>query len=81
MPGSRKSTLICYRRHSSTVIRKKTIFEYHKIDLKDKMIGNSSAILIEALPTCLMYTTCTECVEAKILAFEVREMEKIGVEF
>lgn len=47
-------------------IRRKTIYEYHRIDLLKKEISNNTAIYFTALPTCLNYHTCQECVESEV---------------
>lgn len=47
-------------------IRRKTIYEYHKIDLLKKDITNNSAIYFTALPTCLDHHTCQECVDSEV---------------
>ncbi|XP_042238243.1 uncharacterized protein LOC121876849 isoform X1 [Homarus americanus] len=48
-------------------VRRKTIYEYHKIDMKkNSMIGNWTAILFEALPTCVSINSCSDCLSPKI---------------
>lgn len=47
-----------------TVIKQKTIYEYHRVDLKEKddyQIINDSAIIFELQDTCLSYETCEDC--------------------
>ncbi|KAG0712136.1 Plexin domain-containing protein 2 [Chionoecetes opilio] len=52
-------------------VRRKTIYEYHKIDMKKRnMIGNWTAILFKALPTCVSMHTCTDCLSQKISSFQ-----------
>ncbi|CAG0887878.1 unnamed protein product [Cyprideis torosa] len=58
-------------------IRKKTIFEYHKVDLKDEMFGNSSAIYFKALPTCLMFNDCASCAASEGVKFECSWCEQV----
>lgn len=43
-------------------IRRKTIYEYHKAELKNKQITNGTVIYFKALPTCNSLTDCTSCV-------------------
>lgn len=43
-------------------IRRKTIYEYHKAELKQKEISNGTVIFFKALPTCNIYTDCNSCV-------------------
>ncbi|XP_053640933.1 plexin domain-containing protein 2 isoform X3 [Cherax quadricarinatus] len=48
-------------------VRRKTIYEYHKIDMKkNPMIGNWTAIVFKALPTCVSLTSCNDCLSQKI---------------
>merc|ERR550517_2137346 len=42
--------------------RRKTIYEYHRVTLKDEPIKNKTAILFGALPTCNTNTDCQSCV-------------------
>ncbi|KAG0716490.1 Plexin domain-containing protein 2 [Chionoecetes opilio] len=63
-------------------VRRKTIYEYHKIDMKKRnMIGNWTAILFKALPTCVSMHTCTDCLSQKISSFqEIRRMIGSSIE-
>ncbi|XP_015928497.1 plexin domain-containing protein 1 isoform X2 [Parasteatoda tepidariorum] len=45
-------------------IRRKTIYEYHRIDMKKEEITNKTAILFTALKTCIYYTDCESCMAA-----------------
>ena len=45
-----------------SVARRKTIYEYHRVTLKDEPIKNNTAILFGALPTCNINTNCGTCV-------------------
>lgn len=59
-------------------VRRKTIYEYHKIDMKKKnMIGNWTAILFKALPTCVSMHTCDACLSQKI-SFQCQWCDSIG---
>ncbi|KAM7346509.1 plexin domain containing lethal (1) G0289 isoform 2-T2 [Cochliomyia hominivorax] len=42
--------------------RRKTIFEYHRVNFANAEITNSTIITLKALPTCLEYTDCASCV-------------------
>ena len=44
------------------VARRKTIYEYHRVTLKDEPIKNKTAILFGALPTCNTNKDCESCV-------------------
>lgn len=52
-------------------VRRKTIYEYHRVSMKDKHIANNTAIYLKALPRCNMKTTCDEC-----LALNVTEIDE-----
>ncbi|XP_071513682.1 uncharacterized protein l(1)G0289 isoform X2 [Panulirus ornatus] len=58
-------------------VRRKTIYEYHKIDKKNSMIGNWTAILFKALPTCVSITNCNDCLSQKI-SFQCQWCSIIG---
>jgi hypothetical protein len=47
-------------------IRRKTIYEYHRADLKKLDISNNTAIYFTALPTCASLHTCESCLTANI---------------
>jgi len=42
-------------------VRRKTIYEYHRVDMKDKDIKSFTAIILRALPRCNMMKNCKEC--------------------
>ncbi|KAK7080648.1 Plexin domain-containing protein 2 [Halocaridina rubra] len=59
-------------------VRRKTIYEYHKIDMKKtSLIGNWTTILFKALPTCVSLRTCETCLSEKI-SFQCQWCNKIG---
>ncbi|XP_036345722.1 plexin domain-containing protein 2-like [Rhagoletis pomonella] len=41
--------------------RRKTIYEYHRINLSNTGISNATIIYLQALPTCLDYKDCAAC--------------------
>jgi len=41
--------------------RRKTIYEYHRLNMKDKQIRNETAIVFSALETCNMHKDCSTC--------------------
>lgn len=45
-------------------IRRKTIYDYHRLNMKDVKIGNQTAIYLKALPTCNQFDTCDSCSKA-----------------
>jgi hypothetical protein len=53
-----------------TVVRRKTIYEYHKVELKKEAVANGTAIYFSALPTCVSLKGCEACISNSI-GFEV----------
>lgn len=43
--------------------RRKTIYEYHRVNFDSVDIKNYTTIKLTALPTCLYYTDCDSCME------------------
>lgn len=43
------------------VARRKTIYEYHRVNLDGQEIQNHTMIHLSALPTCNLYTECVTC--------------------
>ncbi|CAH2103698.1 unnamed protein product [Euphydryas editha] len=43
-------------------VRRKTIYEYHRISFKNYEISNNTILRLVALPTCLQYDSCQSCV-------------------
>ncbi|KAM9779942.1 plexin domain-containing protein 1-like [Neosynchiropus ocellatus] len=48
----------------STAPRRRTVYEYHRIDIDLSAITGSSAIEFTALATCLQHETCESCVSS-----------------
>eukprot|EP00096_Caligus_rogercresseyi_P003364 TRINITY_DN1626_c0_g2_i1.p1 TRINITY_DN1626_c0_g2~~TRINITY_DN1626_c0_g2_i1.p1 ORF type:complete len:477 (+),score=135.36 TRINITY_DN1626_c0_g2_i1:123-1553(+) len=42
-------------------VRRKTIYEYHRVNLRNASISNSSAIIFKSLPTCNIQRDCESC--------------------
>ncbi|KAF8789270.1 plexin domain-containing protein 2-like [Argiope bruennichi] len=42
-------------------VRRKTIYEYHRIDMLKRAVSNNTAIHFTALPTCPGYKDCNSC--------------------
>jgi hypothetical protein len=42
-------------------VRRKTIYEYHRVNMKNKHIANLTAIYLKALPRCNQKLSCGEC--------------------
>uniref|UniRef100_UPI0037E8FD16 plexin domain-containing protein 2-like n=1 Tax=Semicossyphus pulcher TaxID=241346 RepID=UPI0037E8FD16 len=47
-------------------VRRRTIYEYHKVDIVKSKISNSTAVEIFPLPTCLQFSSCGPCVTSQI---------------
>jgi len=46
-------------------VRRKTIYEYHRVNMKNENISSHSAIVFKALFTCNQQKTCTDCLYAR----------------
>ncbi|XP_011487301.1 plexin domain-containing protein 2 [Oryzias latipes] len=47
-------------------VRRRTIYEYHRVELTKIRITNSTAVEITPLPTCLQFTSCSSCISSQI---------------
>jgi len=47
-------------------VRRKTIYEYHRVNMKGQKIANNTAIRLKALPRCNMKKGCKECLALTI---------------
>ncbi|KAK5600452.1 Plexin domain-containing protein 2 [Crenichthys baileyi] len=47
-------------------VRRRTIYEYHRVELTKTRITNSSAVEIMPLPTCVQFTSCSACISSQI---------------
>ncbi|XP_030758392.1 plexin domain-containing protein 2 [Sitophilus oryzae] len=47
-------------------VRRKTIYEYHRVAFTKEEIKNLTAIYLKALPTCLDFHNCSSCVNAEL---------------
>lgn len=47
-------------------VRRKTIYEYHRMDMKDHKIQNNSAIYFKALATCISKADCQSCIDTEV---------------
>ncbi|XP_074544825.1 plexin domain-containing protein 2 [Halichoeres trimaculatus] len=47
-------------------VRRRTIYEYHKVDILKSKISNYTAVEIFPLPTCLQFSSCGPCVTSQI---------------
>ena len=49
-----------------SVVRRKTIYEYHRVNMKGKKIESQTAIYLQALPRCNSKTTCRDCLSLTV---------------
>ncbi|XP_047012613.2 plexin domain-containing protein 2 [Ictalurus punctatus] len=54
------------QRIPDTDIRRRTIYEYHRVELLKSKITNYTIIELLPLPTCLQFSSCDSCVTAHI---------------
>ncbi|KAK2900891.1 hypothetical protein Q8A67_009006 [Cirrhinus molitorella] len=47
-------------------VRRRTIYEYHRVELLKSKIANVTAVEMLPLPTCLQFSSCETCVTAHI---------------
>uniref|UniRef100_A0A8C9T3Q7 Plexin domain containing 2b n=1 Tax=Scleropages formosus TaxID=113540 RepID=A0A8C9T3Q7_SCLFO len=47
-------------------VRRRTIYEYHRVELLKNKITNWTAVEMTPLPTCLQFTSCGPCVTSQI---------------
>lgn len=47
-------------------VRRRTIYEYHRVELTKTRITNSTAVEMMPLPTCLQFTSCGTCISSQI---------------
>ncbi|XP_034742603.1 plexin domain-containing protein 2-like isoform X2 [Etheostoma cragini] len=47
-------------------VRRRTIYEYHKVDILKSKISSSTAVEMLPLPTCLQFSSCGPCVTSQI---------------
>ncbi|XP_034469656.1 plexin domain-containing protein 2-like [Hippoglossus hippoglossus] len=47
-------------------VRRRTIYEYHKVDILKSKICNSTSVEMVPLPTCLQFSSCAPCVTSQI---------------
>ncbi|XP_036939278.1 plexin domain-containing protein 2 [Acanthopagrus latus] len=47
-------------------VRRRTIYEYHKVNILKSKISNSTAVEMLPLPTCLQFSSCGPCVTSQI---------------
>ncbi|XP_031343800.1 plexin domain-containing protein 2-like [Photinus pyralis] len=56
--------------HTIFFVRRKTIYEYHRVNFSKEDIKNDTTIYLKALPTCLDSKDCHSCLTTQIDNFE-----------
>ncbi|XP_037828942.1 plexin domain-containing protein 2 isoform X2 [Kryptolebias marmoratus] len=46
-------------------VRRRTIYEYHRVDIPKSKISSSTAVEMLPLPTCLQFSSCGSCVTSQ----------------
>ena len=59
-------------------MKRKTIYEYHRIDMKQYTISNNTAVVFTAQPTCVSLKTCDKCLNHPSIDFSVRRHGREG---
>lgn len=59
------------------VVRRKTIYEYHRVNFQKEDIKNWTVIHLTALPTCLDYKDCDSCLSSTDTNFDVSTLMKL----
>ncbi|KAM6210281.1 plexin domain-containing protein 2 isoform 2-T2 [Sarcoramphus papa] len=64
--GLSDAFVVVHRIQQIPNVRRRTIYEYHRVELQMSKITNLSAVEMIPLPTCLQFTSCAPCVTAQI---------------
>ncbi|NXE15535.1 PXDC2 protein, partial [Lophotis ruficrista] len=64
--GLSDAFVVVHRIQQIPNVRRRTIYEYHRVELQMSKITNLSAVEMIPLPTCLQFTSCGPCVTAQI---------------
>ncbi|XP_009273533.1 PREDICTED: plexin domain-containing protein 2 [Aptenodytes forsteri] len=64
--GLSDAFVVVHRIQQIPNVRRRTIYEYHRVELQMSRITNLSAVEMIPLPTCLQFTSCGPCVTAQI---------------
>ncbi|XP_028817857.1 plexin domain-containing protein 2 isoform X2 [Denticeps clupeoides] len=64
--GLSDAFVVVHRIQQIPNVRRRTIYEYHRVDLLKSRIISSSAVEMLPLPTCLQFTSCSSCISSQI---------------
>ncbi|KAJ8277619.1 hypothetical protein GJAV_G00077620 [Gymnothorax javanicus] len=64
--GLSDAFVVVHRIQQIPNVRRRTIYEYHRVELQKTKITNLTAVEIIPLPTCLQFTSCGPCLASQI---------------
>ncbi|ELW71430.1 Plexin domain-containing protein 2 [Tupaia chinensis] len=64
--GLSDAFVVVHRIQQIPNVRRRTIYEYHRVELQMSKITNISAVEMTPLPTCLQFNGCGACVSSQI---------------
>lgn len=64
--GLSDAFVVVHRIQQIPNVRRRTIYEYHRVELQMSKITNVSAVEMTPLPTCLQFNGCGPCVASQI---------------
>ncbi|XP_042541916.1 plexin domain-containing protein 2 [Dipodomys spectabilis] len=64
--GLSDAFVVVHRIQQIPNVRRRTIYEYHRVELQMSRITNVSAVEMTPLPTCLQFNGCDSCVSSQI---------------
>ncbi|XP_029444593.1 plexin domain-containing protein 2 isoform X2 [Rhinatrema bivittatum] len=64
--GLSDAFVVVHRIQQIPNVRRRTIYEYHRVELQMSKITNHSAVEMMPLPTCVQFNSCGPCVNAQI---------------
>ncbi|XP_072566837.1 plexin domain-containing protein 2 [Paramormyrops kingsleyae] len=64
--GLSDAFVVVHRIQQIPNVRRRTIYEYHRVELLKNKITNCTAVEIIPLPTCLQFTSCSRCITSQI---------------
>ncbi|KAM4729148.1 plexin domain-containing protein 2 [Anableps anableps] len=64
--GLSDAFVVLHNIEQSHNVRRRTIYEYHRVNILKSKISNSTAVEMRPLPTCLEFSSCSPCVTSQI---------------
>ncbi|KAK3731731.1 hypothetical protein RRG08_035400 [Elysia crispata] len=59
-------------------VKKRTIYEYHKVNVPTNTIMSGTVVILKSLPTCNRLNSCDTCTKHVNVSFDCRWCNKIG---